>query len=44
MALRERAADGTSRLHRLLVLDVDGDRIAALRAYGDPALLAVFGA
>jgi RNA polymerase sigma-70 factor (ECF subfamily) len=44
MALRERAADGTSRLHRLLVLDVEGDRIAALRAYGDPALLAVFGA
>jgi RNA polymerase sigma-70 factor (ECF subfamily) len=43
VALRERAADGTSRAHRLLVLDVEGDRIAGVRAYGDPALLAAFG-
>jgi RNA polymerase sigma-70 factor (ECF subfamily) len=29
--------------HRLLVLDVAGDRIAGMRAYKDPALLAAFG-
>lgn len=43
VALRERLPDGTSRPHRLLVLDVEGERIARLRAYRDPALLAVFG-
>jgi hypothetical protein len=43
VAMRERAADGRSRPHRLLVLDVAGDRIVALHAYRDPALLASFG-
>jgi RNA polymerase sigma-70 factor, ECF subfamily len=42
VALREHAVDGTSTPHRLLVLDVDGDRIAALRAYYDPDLLTAF--
>jgi RNA polymerase sigma-70 factor (ECF subfamily) len=41
--LSKHAADGTSRPHRLLVLDVAGDRIATLDAYGDPAVLAAFG-
>ncbi|WP_028057652.1 sigma-70 family RNA polymerase sigma factor [Candidatus Solirubrobacter pratensis] len=31
------------RGHRLLVLDVEGDRIAAIHAYRDPAVLAAFG-
>jgi RNA polymerase sigma-70 factor (ECF subfamily) len=43
VALREHAADGTSQPHRLLVLDIEGDRIATLHAYGDPALLVAFG-
>ena len=43
VGLRERRADGTSDAHRLLILEVDGDRIAVLRAFGDPALLAAFG-
>ena len=43
VAIRERAADGSVRPHRLLVLDVRGERIACLQAYGDPALLARFG-
>ena len=43
VALREHTPDGSSRPHRLLVLDVDGDRIAALHAYADPELLAAFG-
>jgi RNA polymerase sigma-70 factor (ECF subfamily) len=43
VALREHAADGTSQPHRLLVLDIEGDRIVTLHAYGDPALLAAFG-
>jgi RNA polymerase sigma-70 factor, ECF subfamily len=30
------------RDHRLLVLDVEGDRIAAVHAYRDPAILAAF--
>jgi RNA polymerase sigma-70 factor (ECF subfamily) len=42
VALREHAGDGTSRAHRLLVLDVEGDRIARVHAYSDPALLAAF--
>jgi RNA polymerase sigma-70 factor (ECF subfamily) len=32
------------RGHRLLVLDIAGDRIAAIHAYADPAVLAAFGA
>jgi hypothetical protein len=43
VAMRERTGDGTTRPHRLLVLDVEGDGIARLRAYGDPELLAAFG-
>ena len=33
---------GATRPYRLLVLDVVGDRIGALRAHADPALLAAF--
>jgi RNA polymerase sigma-70 factor (ECF subfamily) len=43
VALREHAEEGTVRPHRLLVLEVDGDRISGLRAYAEPALLAAFG-
>jgi RNA polymerase sigma-70 factor (ECF subfamily) len=43
VALREQTDDGTSRPHRLLVLDVDGGEITALHAYPDPAVLAAFG-
>jgi RNA polymerase sigma-70 factor (ECF subfamily) len=43
VGLRERREDGTSHAHRLLVLDVDGDRIAMLHAYAAPALLDAFG-
>jgi RNA polymerase sigma-70 factor (ECF subfamily) len=43
VALREHPDDGTVRPHRLIVLDVDGNRISVLRAYADPALLAAFG-
>jgi RNA polymerase sigma-70 factor (ECF subfamily) len=43
VALRERAPDGSSRPHRLLVLDVDGDRVGVVHAFSDPALLAAFG-
>jgi len=46
LALREVAADGTSRAHRLLVLEpdpADGRRAVAMHAHHDPALLAVFG-
>ena len=43
VAMAERTADGTVRAHRLLVLDVQGERIATLHAYRDPELLAAFG-
>jgi RNA polymerase sigma-70 factor (ECF subfamily) len=43
VALREQRTDGTSQPHRLLVLDVEDERIATLHAFGDPALLAAFG-
>jgi RNA polymerase sigma-70 factor, ECF subfamily len=42
MLLRERTASGGTRPYRLLVLDVEGDRVAGLRAYKDSALLAAF--
>ena len=43
VGLRVRSAGGATHPHRLLVLDVEGDRIATLHAYGDPAILAAFG-
>ena len=43
VALRERAAEGASRPVRLLVLDVRGDRITAVRLCRDPRVLAAFG-
>jgi hypothetical protein len=43
VALRTRPADGASEPHRLLVLHVEGDRIAQIDAHGDPAVLAAFG-
>jgi RNA polymerase sigma-70 factor (ECF subfamily) len=43
IALRERAAEGESRPHRLLVLQVAGGRIEALHAFGDERVLGVFG-
>lgn len=43
VALRERAPDGTTRPHRLLLIELDGERIGTLRAYGDPGVLARFG-
>jgi hypothetical protein len=44
VALRERVADGTWRPHRVLVLDVEDDRIAGVEAYGDASVLAAFNA
>jgi RNA polymerase sigma-70 factor (ECF subfamily) len=43
IAMREHLADGTSRPHRLLVLEVEDDRIVALHAYRDTHVLAAFG-
>src|SRR4051794_27388328 len=43
VALRDRGAEGASRPIRLLVLDVRGDRIAAVRLCRDPRVLAGFG-
>jgi RNA polymerase sigma-70 factor (ECF subfamily) len=43
VVVRERAADGTTRAHRVLVLDVDGDRVEAIHAHAAPAVLAAFG-
>ena len=43
VALRERSAEGASRPIRLLVLDVRGERIAAVRLCRDPRVLAGFG-
>jgi RNA polymerase sigma-70 factor (ECF subfamily) len=43
VAIRERAEDGTTRPHRLLVLDVEDGRIRTLHAYGGATVLAAFG-
>lgn len=44
VALRERTADGGTRAHRLLVLDVGDDgRVAVVHAYADAAVLRAFG-
>jgi RNA polymerase sigma-70 factor, ECF subfamily len=43
VTFRWRPPDGTWEAHRLLVLDLRDGRIAEMRAYGDPALLAAFG-
>ncbi len=44
LGLRIVEEDGTSRPHRLLVLDVDETgRVATLHAHGDPATMALFG-
>jgi RNA polymerase sigma-70 factor (ECF subfamily) len=43
VAVQERAEDGTIRPHRLLVLDVEDDRITTLHAYRDARVLAAFG-
>jgi RNA polymerase sigma-70 factor (ECF subfamily) len=36
----ERLPDGTTRPHRLLILDIEDDRITTIHAYGEPSLLA----
>lgn len=43
VALREHRPGHDSRAHRLLVLHVEGERVAFLRAYGEAALLRAFG-
>jgi RNA polymerase sigma-70 factor, ECF subfamily len=43
VALRERAPDGSSNPHRLLVLEIDSDRITEIHAYGEQRLLRMFG-
>jgi RNA polymerase sigma-70 factor (ECF subfamily) len=42
VALRKLGQDGVLRPYRLLVLEVEGGRVARLAAYGDPAVLAAF--
>jgi RNA polymerase sigma-70 factor (ECF subfamily) len=42
VALRKRGDDGTLRPYRLLVLEVDGERVARLHAFGEPRVLAAF--
>jgi RNA polymerase sigma-70 factor (ECF subfamily) len=42
VALRERTGDGREIPHRLLVLVVEGDRIARIDAHGDAAVLNAF--
>ena len=42
VALRERTAHGRETAHRLLVLIVDGDRIARIDAHADAAVLNAF--
>jgi RNA polymerase sigma-70 factor, ECF subfamily len=44
LALRERAADGTSEPHRLLVLEVEDGRVVRLHAHSDERLINAFGA
>jgi RNA polymerase sigma-70 factor (ECF subfamily) len=41
--LSERGADDAPIPHRLLVLDIDADRVACLHAFGDGGTLAAFG-
>ena len=43
VAMHELAEDGTTRPHRLLILDVEDDRIAKLHVYGNARVLAAFG-
>jgi RNA polymerase sigma-70 factor (ECF subfamily) len=43
IAIQERGESGELRPHRLLVLDIEGDRIACLHAFGSPHVLAAFG-
>jgi hypothetical protein len=40
VALRKRGDDGVLRPYRLLVLEVEGERVARLRAYGETRALA----
>ena len=43
LALQERSADGALHPHRLLVLEVEGERVVRLHAHGDRDVLAAFG-
>jgi RNA polymerase sigma-70 factor (ECF subfamily) len=43
VAMQERSSDGSLHPHRLLVLEVEGDRIARLHAHREPRVLAAFG-
>jgi hypothetical protein len=43
IAIQERGESGALSPHRLLVLDVEGDRIVGLHAFGAAHVLAAFG-